>query len=152
VKILKEAPLFTALFGSLLLAAATNANELYRWVDEDGRVHFSDRPPAEAKAQDISGQLGPINSVDATRAPVNTAAVSRKPREIEREYEQREQRAQQERQQELQRTCTEARRRLNVLNGRVAFFDKDGREVHYTDREREQMAEKFKREIAKRCG
>ncbi|MFA0809748.1 DUF4124 domain-containing protein [Microbulbifer epialgicus] len=140
------------LFGSLLLAAATNAGELYRWVDEDGQVHFSDRRPAGAKAQDISRQLGPINSVDATKAPLSTAAVSRQPREIEREYEQREQKEQQKRQQEKQRICTEARRRLNILNGRVAFFDKDGQEVHYSDRDREQMAEKFKREISRRCG
>ncbi|WNZ56159.1 DUF4124 domain-containing protein [Microbulbifer sp. MKSA007] len=34
----------SSIFGGLLLTANVNAGELYRWVDDDGRVHFGDRP------------------------------------------------------------------------------------------------------------
>jgi len=37
------------LFG--LLAASTVLAQAYRWVDEDGVVHFGDRPPADAETQ-----------------------------------------------------------------------------------------------------
>lgn len=36
---------------SLLLATAANAQEIFRWVDKDGKVHYGDTlpPPAEVK-------------------------------------------------------------------------------------------------------
>lgn len=37
-----------ALALGLLLPLPAMADELYRWVDEDGGVHYSDAPPAEA--------------------------------------------------------------------------------------------------------
>ena len=37
------------LFG--LLAASTVLAQAYRWVDEDGVVHFGDRPPPDAGTQ-----------------------------------------------------------------------------------------------------
>ncbi|WP_444920376.1 DUF4124 domain-containing protein [Microbulbifer sp. CnH-101-G] len=138
------------LFGSLLVAASTSAGELYRWVDADGRVHFSDRPPAEVKAQDISGQLGPINAAEATRKrpSLTTSGTT----SADREFQQRQQKEQRAQQQEQQRICSNARQRLRSINGRVAFIDKNGKEVRYSERERQQMAEKLKQEIARRCG
>ena len=37
---------------SLLLATAASAQEIYRWVDKDGKVHYGDRlpPPVEVKS------------------------------------------------------------------------------------------------------
>ncbi|WP_299585551.1 DUF4124 domain-containing protein [uncultured Microbulbifer sp.] len=138
------------LFGSLMVAATAGASELYRWVDADGRVHFSDRPPAEAKAQDISGQLNPINSAEATK---NRPSLITSPATTTgREQQKRQQKEQQARQQEQQRNCSKARQRLRAINGRVAFIDNNGKEVRYSERERQQMAKKLQREIASRCG
>jgi len=33
----------------LVILSGANAGELYRWVGDDGRVHYSDTPPADAK-------------------------------------------------------------------------------------------------------
>ena len=49
---------------TLLLVAAPAGAELYKWVDDDGTVHFSDRAPDEG-AERV--ELEPINSV----APVD---------------------------------------------------------------------------------
>ena len=35
------------LLAALLSGASTATAEVYKWVDEDGRVHFGDRPQAE---------------------------------------------------------------------------------------------------------
>ncbi|MFS1525875.1 DUF4124 domain-containing protein [Microbulbifer sp. 2304DJ12-6] len=137
-------------FAGLLLAIGVDAGELYRWVDKDGRVHFSDRPPAKTQAQDISDKLEPINSIDGTRT--QRPGESRQPRDTEREYAQRRQQQQQARQREVERICQQTRQRLNALNGRVAFIDANGREVRYSERERQQMAEKLRNAIARRCG
>ncbi|MCG5515963.1 DUF4124 domain-containing protein [Ectothiorhodospira sp. 9100] len=41
------------LAGTLLLATASGAGaQMYRWVDDDGQVHFSDTPPTDAGRYD----------------------------------------------------------------------------------------------------
>ena len=49
---------------------------IYRWVDESGKVHFSDKQPENnATAQDISGQLRPLNNDSSTtETPVRRRA------------------------------------------------------------------------------
>jgi len=44
----------TLIIASLLLEPAADAQKLYRWVDKDGKVHYSDTvPPSEVgKARD----------------------------------------------------------------------------------------------------
>ena len=49
----------------LLLASTAPAGQVYRWVDDDGTVHFSDDPPADARKDAESRELAPedVNSV-----------------------------------------------------------------------------------------
>ena len=41
--------LLSSLIGALLGAAAPAAAQTYRWLDPEGRVHYGDTPPAEAR-------------------------------------------------------------------------------------------------------
>jgi hypothetical protein len=36
--------------------------EIYRWLDENGRVHFSENAPAQQSSQEITGKLGEIGN------------------------------------------------------------------------------------------
>lgn len=51
-----------------LLPLAASA-QVYKWVDEQGRPHYGDRPPASAKTRPVTA---PINTFEGT--PVLTAA------------------------------------------------------------------------------
>lgn len=44
-------PVFLLSALALLLVAQSVNAEIYRWKDKDGRVHYSDNPPADAGAQ-----------------------------------------------------------------------------------------------------
>ena len=44
---------------SFLSSSATYA-EIYKWVDENGKVHFGDAPPSSKEAQSVN--LKPVNS------------------------------------------------------------------------------------------
>ena len=51
----------------LLCLTPLSQAAIYRWVDESGKVHFSDKQPENnATAQDISGQLRPLNNDSST--------------------------------------------------------------------------------------
>lgn len=56
--------LVSALALAAFLAGGSLANEVYRWVDEDGNVHYSDRPPEEGK----------VDVMDMPKAPRPAAA------------------------------------------------------------------------------
>ena len=69
----------------LLAAAAAVAQEAYRWVDEDGVVHYSDRPREGAEAIVL-----PAPNVATTRRVQPPAAQSRADEESSRESQQQE--------------------------------------------------------------
>ena len=50
IKLFSSAVLFTLL--SLLFASSTQA-QVYKWVDENGKVHYSDKKPPESEHQKI---------------------------------------------------------------------------------------------------
>lgn len=72
-------PITAALAGALLLAlpAAADAQKLYRWVDQDGKVHYSDHVPPQAveQARDELNESGmKVGSVERALTPEEIAA------------------------------------------------------------------------------
>ena len=63
-----------------LVAAAASAQGVNKWVDKDGRVHYGDRPPADAVTQPLSrGTVsggGRTNSAAKAPASTTTPAAS----------------------------------------------------------------------------
>ena len=63
---------------SALLPAVADA-QVYRWTDENGRVHYGDKPPAQAKTREvinrISSYTGPAQVSSAPRSsPIKASA------------------------------------------------------------------------------
>lgn len=71
-----------------LLAAPADAQRLYRWVDADGKVHYTDTLPPEAvdKARDELSRSGmTVNRVDRALTPEERAAAEAEAAERQRE-------------------------------------------------------------------
>ncbi len=60
--ILKHRKLLFFLVLAALLKPVTLYAEIYRWVDEHGRVHFSEKAPMQQGSQEITGKLGEIGN------------------------------------------------------------------------------------------
>jgi hypothetical protein len=59
------------------ISSPANAGALYKWVDEDGRIRYSDRlPPAQAKKkhQQLNSQGMVLNTKEAARPEAEVAA------------------------------------------------------------------------------
>lgn len=137
-------------FACATLAASAGAQQLYRWVDVDGKVHFGDRPPAEAQAESLDGKLKPVNGAEPTRHqdfPDTSRAQA-----IEQEYTARKQSQQSRSLQQQQIACQRARRQLHILQGRVYFVDEDGKESTISERQRQQEAQQLEAQIRQHCG
>ena len=53
----KQLPLITCLTMLLLLLSPVSHGQLYKWVDENGKVHYGDSPPENVKLKTITGKV-----------------------------------------------------------------------------------------------
>jgi glutaredoxin len=71
-------PLLAALgaIASLFFAAAASA-QLYRWVDKDGKVHYTDTPPPASAGKSAQLRSGAGSTVDTSALPYATQQAMR---------------------------------------------------------------------------
>ena len=138
----------------LLCALPATAGELYRWVDAEGRVHFGDRPPTEAKAESVGEQLKPVNGATpiSDQNPSQPVSVRQRELNIDREYRERKRVEQARAAQQQQAACAEARRQLQILQGPVYFVDGEGNTSTISERQRQQQAREMEAKVRRICG
>ena len=135
----------------LVLLATTSAYcEVYKWVDADGTVHYSDQPPqGDVKEQ----SLGIKSGTSGTEAPgtEKAAAKSAAPKtyiEQDAEFRKRQVEAEAKRAKEekvlaeakeARQNCEHARSSLQSLQSgqRVVKYNEKGERVYIEDNERE---------------
>jgi hypothetical protein len=134
-----------------LLSAGPAAAEVYRWVDEAGKVHFGDRPP-DAGAE----------TLDLPDASVQTDIGADRAERRERVLEVLQQdRLEKQRQREAAAAASAERaekcRRLQKYYERhstasgVYRKDKDGNREYYSSEERAAAEQKMRRAMEKNC-
>jgi len=67
-----------ALVAGLATASALAQTTVYRWVDREGRVHFTDQPPTEAHSNLTQRVVGGNFSADARASSADLQAVVQK--------------------------------------------------------------------------
>ncbi|PUA28247.1 MAG: hypothetical protein B0W54_17375 [Cellvibrio sp. 79] len=139
----------------ILLATSLNSTaEIYRWVDKNGKVHFTDKKPSteaenitkDVKTQNIDTSNGEIQKIAAMRE------LEEKNRQEQLQQEQTRQREHKEKLAELnQSNCEQARKRLVDISGYVVFTDEQRRAINVTEKERQQMVAELKQDIQTYC-
>lgn len=140
--------LLSTLFASLL-SLCTQA-EIYKWTDENGKVHFGDRPPSSSGASNISHSVKDINISTDLSSPEMMRDVQNESRE-KQEKKRREAYEQKEKQASLKEYCEQARLRLWQVQGPVVFLDENGKALKATEKERQQREKKLLQEIKQKC-
>ncbi len=135
----------------LWLVAVPALSEMYKWVDKQGNVHYSDKPPANAQQKseqvEVKVQNTDFNYLDAE--------AKRKQQQIRRNkaIQKQQQNRQEAKKKEdpREKACQNAKQRLSKLQGRVVFVDKDGKELKVTEKERQQQEKQLAEQIKKYC-
>jgi len=153
-----KATLYTAvLLTALVLTAAdaTASDNVYRWVDEQGNVHFSDQQPGKTKAEVVDIQPGPAISSQpvAETAPVTTDA---QPSRAQQQRDERETRRKEnaERQQALAAGCAQRHQLVSQLEPSTRVMVRDietGEVIRMDDNERLKTLGEAKAYIAENC-
>jgi hypothetical protein len=147
---------------ALLAAASVVQAQIYTWKDANGRVHYSDQPPAGVDAKVTSGARSAPTPPASTAAASGPAASPKTWQEKDQEFRQRraeqaEKSAKQQeastKQQQHDAQCAELRRQLAALESGVRMGrpnDKGEVEV-FGDNERKAEGQRMRDQLSRDC-
>ena len=145
----------TELLATLLLClvSAAAAAEVYKWVDEQGKVHYGDRPPGQGTPSDRL-VLPPAPSADAEI--VERAFMRRRlldAFEAERREQQQTQAEADAAERELESRCARIEQQLvRFKRANVVYTeDENGERVYMSDDQRARAADRARDWIAEHC-
>lgn len=144
------------LYGLILLASLSFTNnaayaEIYRWVDEQGNVHFADKAQANKQAEDISEDVKLKNLDHSAKRTEQTLQQIDLRQQAQTTETQQKQSQTSPAAEKLARQCQDTRERLEIMQGRVVFLDKNGQPVKVTESERQQRADALGKLVKKYC-
>ena len=139
----------------LLISVGVHA-ELSKWVDAEGRVHYSDEPPpANAKVKPLDIPKEPAFSASAASGVKSLAEIEAELRKKQKDKEAVAQKSvqQQEEARVKQRNCDAARSNLKVLEDspRITIYDANGERGYMDDDTRKQDSEQARKEVSQYC-
>ncbi len=143
-------PFRIVLLALLLLAAPAQA-QLYKWVDANGRVQYSDRKPPDGKqSQEVRGSVSSVGSQSGGAAELDKEFQKR--RQEQAESQQKQQQAASEQKQKAQ-SCEDARRNLAALDSgqRIARYDAQGERQYLEDADRARETQRMQQLVQANC-
>ena len=141
---------------ALLAAAgmAASADQVYRWVDKDGHVHYSQTPPASTAMNAETVNITPPTPDPTTLQ--NEQKLAQQIQDQNKQNQDNQQKAQQDAQQKAQQQqqCDAMNQRLQLLvqSGRVASIDAQGNKNYISDDDKAKQIQDLQNRISKECG
>lgn len=135
-----------------LLGAAPAGAVLYKWVDANGRVTYSDQPPAGNVKAEIVGAPAPPSEPAAIRELANQEAELKK-LQTQRAEEQKKAVKTRTEQLQLQQDCADARARLRIYESDqpIGRINEKGEQVLLDEAARLRGRERLETQIRERC-
>lgn len=140
---------------ALTIASGAMANEIYKWTDENGNVHYGDRPSGAATEQRLAMTYARTNS-NAVQQRVQARVDARTAQEEARAEAATEQKEAEENAAiaaERERKCERSRTRLETYlqSRRLYRTDDDGERVYLDDEQRQEARQKAEKQVAEFC-
>lgn len=148
----------------LVLSSASAFAGLSKWVDADGKVHYSDQPPpANVKAtilRSTSGTTAPAATGDAaaSSAPAAPKTIAEREAELKKAQQAKKETADRAAQKQAEvetreANCIAARKNLSMLQEgmRMMEIDDKGERSYLNDEQRQQRIAKAQQDISTYC-
>lgn len=144
----------------LMFAGGVNA-DVYRWVDKDGKVQYSDQPPLSGEAKKMKKKTKDLsNAAPATSGAAAKPAASAadqelefRKRKMEKEEAEKKKQADKETGEKNKGYCNNLRGELQSHKdgGRIVQYNDKGERVALDDNERAQSQARLEERIVKEC-
>ena len=137
---------------AIFLLLSPVQGEIFKWTDEQGNVHYGDKPAENSQ------QLQIREESSATTRLTSEQREERRRKLLEafdedREKENKEKARQEKQKARMQKNCIYAKDRLKRyrIAGRLYRLDKDGNRVFMSDEEKQASVDRLQAEIDKYC-
>jgi len=134
------------------VAQAVLAAGVYRWVDEQGKVHYGDRPPGEANFAPVEIEAAPTPAPENERRKAKTQRLLDA---LESERAQAQAKAAQAEAEQARkaRNCEAARRQVAFYERANSLFRRgpDGKRLYLSDEERARTQSQARSLVDKWC-
>ena len=150
---ISQTPWKSLLLTLALVSAPLAQAEVYRWVDENGVVHFSQRPPQQGDYQEQKLRVAPPADPEAARARVDKLIERQKNAEAARRQHRKEAAEAAKKREIQQQNCNKARQHLDGLlaRPRVLMRNPDGTMTRLTEEERQTRIAETRKRIEEFC-
>ena len=145
----------TCAIAAITVSMGAMANEIYKWTDADGNVHYEDRPSGAATEERLeltyrSTDRGAVQARVKSRVDAQTAREEEKSAAAAAEQEAADNAAAEQQRRER---CDQARARLeSYLQARRLYrTDDNGERVYLDDSQSQQARQKAEEQIAEFC-
>lgn len=146
--------ILAAALGLALVSGLAAAAQMYKWVDKDGHVHFSQTPPPSTgvQAQQVNISAPPPDPTSLQNSQNLQQQIAEQNEKAKADPEQEKQKQSAEAQKKAH--CDDLRSRLNVLNssGRTATVDAQGNMNYLSDEDRQKQMQAIEDQISRECG
>ncbi|TQV81515.1 DUF4124 domain-containing protein [Aliikangiella coralliicola] len=155
---MKSLKIATAFLGLVLLIGFNQLHaKVYKWVDENGKVHYSDKPFNKGEKQlEIKDNLTPEQQQAAKRKAKQFVNMQKRRvhDQLDTEYKSKKQKSEKEKaEKDLKKNCDYARSQLETLKmpTRIYRENEKGQQEYLTDETRQQEIKKLEKDIAQHC-
>lgn len=141
----------------LLLTSITSHAALNKWVDADGKVHYSDSAPADVKVKTLRSSVAPdaTTPVSGVAAPKSLAEREVEWKKSQKSKEEATKKAAQEQEAALvkQKNCESARINLATLENSPAIvtYNEKGERAVMDDAARKQNTDEARKAVGSFC-
>lgn len=161
-----RAVLLGIIVGIASTALTAHADEVYKWVDKDGTVHYGEFPPNNKKSKTIETPSTPepqaqetSEESDATAppaqaAPTDAPKANSRDKFLEDRNKQKEEKEKAERlKKEKLRACNEAKSNVEMLGsgGKIRIVDESGNAKFLNEEEMKKRLDAEKKNVEKYC-
>lgn len=125
------------------LACSAVSADVYKWVDENGKVRFSDKQPKENSSENIDEALKKTNVDEASK---NLQGFSTKPTVKNSDEELLELKKRKSLEEKIGKRCRKLQDEINSIarGDFIIFYDKDGNEELVLEKDRGKKLEEWK--------
>jgi len=143
------------LTGMLLITPTSVLSEVYKWVDQQGRTHYGEKPPAKTTSEQMHLNPSSSPSVDNISPQEHKNRQRKLLRAYEEERLQREDNRLKAKQdsERRKRQCSTARNRLRIVGSgrRIYDLDKQGNRVYLDSKALDKARAAAARDVRRLC-
>jgi len=136
---------------AFLLNSATVYAEIYKWVDEQGKVHYGDKPIDNSTEMDVNISKQGHIKINNNREQKRQKLLESYADDQEREDKKKEKLKKKKK--KLDRNCVRSKDRLRQYERASSLYnlDKEGKRITMSKEERKKMTTNLREKINKYC-